>query len=155
MMEGYIKNYLEIVEDGIYTFSSDGENYDVCFTTKFKKIKSYLDFYEEQLKEFKSSNSIPAKKQVEIKNDYVNGNFITYYTSEYGNILPKILNDIKSHKIGDTFTISIVHGDVEGKKLKTFLENPTSTVVLTSEPYFFYDPNPSNIFSVTYRKEIE
>ena len=155
MMEGYIKNYLEIVEDGIYTFSSNGKDYDVCFTTKVKKIKSYLDFYEEQLKEFKSSNSIPAEKQVEIYKDYVDGNFITYYTSEYMNILPKILNDIKSRKIGDTFTISIVHREVEGKKLKTFLENPTSTVVLTSEPYFFYNPNPTKLISETYRKEIE
>lgn len=142
VLEGYIKNYMEVVEDGVITFlgSSTESGYDVCFTTKLRKKKPFLSSYEEQEKNFRTGTSMPKDKIIQINEDYLECNLIGY-EKNYVHILANVKND----KIGDVVTVSMVNKVREASELLNFLRAPNSSVIISSNPYFYYDGNRKRI----------
>ena len=156
ILQGYFKNYLEVADDAVITFLPyDKNDYQICFTVDLKKTKGFLSLYEQQEAEFKLSHSIDKNAQIEIMDDYLKCSLPG--SDSYSNRI-QLLDDLKYKKIGDVFTVTIIHTFTSfspKKELRAVLDNPPKTVVLQSNPSFFYQPDPSKLFGEQYKKNIE
>ena len=141
---GFLKNYIEVADDGVISFIS-GENNtnDICFTVNLKKKKGYLDYYEQQIREFKGTEFNQNKETVKIEKDYLETNLPGSLINR-SNLRCKILDDVINKKVGDVFTVRIIQA-TSTKDLISVAKEPPKLVIITADPELQYIDENHNI----------
>lgn len=141
---GFLKNYIEVADDGVISFiSGENKTNDICFTVNLKKKKGYLDYYEQQIREFKGTEFNQNKETVKIEKDYLETNLPGSLINR-SNLRCKILDDVINKKVGDVFTVRIIQA-TSTKDLISFAKEPPKLVIITADPELQYIDENHNI----------